>query len=205
MKDYSLWMSSGRDNEEMVFEMCEKSYVKINQADFDFECIINDSNDWQKNVDKTILIRKDVYDIKYGDSVSFEDQSYLITVEREDRDFYWSGKMTRCNNSLTLMSEVRAIVDYDDVGKPIWDTQNIPVFFPSIVKSRNGLADSDIDSKINIPDGSLLIAIGYTDHEELKLDKELAMYNQTYKITHLDYTQVINNTGVIVVQADLVV
>lgn len=104
MKDYNDWYIAATSNhEEKVFDMCNKSQVKINSSTIFYECIINDANEWQENVDAIILIKKSVYsNLKSGDIITSGNENYIVFFKPEDRDFFWSAKMRLCNNTLSF-------------------------------------------------------------------------------------------------------
>lgn len=102
MKNYSSWhIDTSNTHEEKVFDLCKKSQAIINNSTLEYECIINDANEWQNNVDAIILIKKSVYTgIKCGDVITVENKNYIVFFEPEDRDFFWSAKMRLSNNTL---------------------------------------------------------------------------------------------------------
>lgn len=133
MKDYSLWMNDTSYHEEIVFDMCKKDYVKINNSLLEYESIINDANEWQKDIDNIVLIKKDIYEIKCGDVVSYGNHNYLVVFEPEDRDFYWSAKMRRCNNVLKfynnyVLKEVPCIV-----GEGLLSTKTTSLSYSTLI------------------------------------------------------------------------
>lgn len=189
-------------SEEIVFNMAEKSVVKINNSTSDFEGIVNDANEWQKNVDNILLIRKSVYDIQHGDWVTYNSHDYLVIFEPEDRDFFKSAKMRKCNTSLPLSGEPE-LVDTGETdwrGDPIYEeVPGEPIYLPCIVESR--VNAEGVSEAINLPEGTLLITIPFTEHKDLVRDGSITVYGEPYKIYNVDQTQSLNKTGILIISA----
>lgn len=201
MKNYNNWMTTNfNESEDIVFEMSPKTKVNINKSIQEYEAIINDANEWQKNVDEIILIKKDVFNIQFGDYISHDNKVYLIKHLVEDRDFFWSGKIQLCNNTLNIQTgTTKTQTDTDPMGRPIYEETPTYTNFDAIVKSKS--YQSEHNEQINIPDNRLLITIQYNDL--VKKGMDFKMYGSTYLINDIDYTNTINGKGIITLYADM--
>lgn len=158
MKNYNDWYTSTSNNEEKVFDMCQKAQAKINSSIVDYECILNDANEWQQNVDAIILIKKTEYsNIKCGDSIEIDSKNYIVYFEPEDRDFFWSAKMRLCNNTLKFYnrSGISSQTEYHE----------IPCIF------SDGSISQDEGRFMNLPSGHYMVTIpsGTITKSDLKL------------------------------------
>jgi hypothetical protein len=207
MKNYNLWMTTnGNEHEEIVYDMCEKSLVTVKGSIAEYECVINDANEWQKNVDVIALFKKSVYLIQIGDFITESDKTYLTIYETEDRDFYSSAKMRLCNSTLTIPGDTtKTQTGTDWRGAPVYDeTSTSPTLLPCIAESKIYLSQGENQEPINLPNGRILVTIPYTDNSKVNLNFEFEMYGHKYKTTHVDRSQVINNVGILQLTADLI-
>jgi hypothetical protein len=205
MKNYSLWMNTnGSEHEEVAYDMCEKSLVTINDSIAEYECVINDANEWQKKVDVIALFKKSVYLIQIGDFIKQNEKIYLSIFESEDRDFYSSVKMRLCNSTLTIPGDTtKTIVGYDEMGRPIYDETTSPsTTLPCIAESKVYMSQDQ--EPINLPNGRLVVTVPYTNNDKIKLNFEFDMYGNGYEVSHVDSSQVIGTVGILQLTADLV-
>jgi len=150
MKDYKQWTNvDTTSHEEVIFSMCEKAYVNINNSFIKYEGIINDANEWQKNIDSIILIEKSVIIIKMGDRISYDDSDYLIIFEPEDRDFFLSGKMRKCNNILKFYNDFVLIETPCIIGNGGLVTGSIGLDYNTLIDTANNKFTLTIPANIN--------------------------------------------------------
>jgi hypothetical protein len=204
MKNYNLWMNSSDDSEEIVYGLTEKSLIKINNSTVGFECIVNDANEWQKDVDLIWLISKLVYTPSFGDFIEYQSNYYLNVFSPEERETYWSSKARLCNSTYPIKSDkLRTLKGYNHLNKPIYeDVYDIDRLEPCIVESRNYATDTN--AQLIIPNNSVLITIKYQPSDTLKENYEFTLYNNKYKVINIDYTRVINEKGIITLLAERV-
>ena len=194
-------MTTGDNSEEIVYDMSPKTKVTINDSLVEYDAIINDANEWQKNIDEIILIRKDIFNIEFGDYINHDNKTFLIKHEIEDRDFFWTGKMQLCNNTIILQTgTTKTISGYDPMGRPIYAEIPIDSTFPAIVQSRLYLTENN--EQVNIPDGRLHVTVKYND--TIKKGMTFTMYGDKYQINGIDYSNTINGKGTITLFADMV-
>lgn len=211
MKNYNNWMTSSDNSEEIVYDMTEKSLIKINNSESNFESIINDANEWQKDVDLIWLIKKSLYTPYLGDFIEYQGNSYLNVFMSEERITFWSSKARLCNSTYPVKANKTKVLKLDAEGKPVLDKFGDPVYIytdgqitniPCITESS--IIASDENKQLPLPQGQLRITMQYQNIDDIKVNNTFAMYNNTYKIRNIDYTKVINNKGIVVLSVEQV-
>jgi hypothetical protein len=204
MKNYNTWMNSSDNSEEIVFDMCEKSLIKINNSSTEYEIIVNDANEWQKEVDVIWLVKKTIFQPNVGDFIEFEGNKYLNVYISEERETYWSSKARLCNSTYPIkLNKTTVLKGHNQLGKPIKEeVYEIDRLEPCIVETGN--YTSDTDKQLVIPRNTMYITMKYQPSDTLVVNYEFTMYNNKYKIVDIDYTKVINDKGIIKIIAERV-
>jgi hypothetical protein len=204
MKNYNAWMNSSDNSEEIMYDMCEKSLIKINNSSTEYEIIVNDANEWQKEVDVIWLVKKSIFQPNVGDFIEFQGNKYLSVFVPEERETYWSSKARLCNSTYPIkLTKTTVLVGHNTLGKPMYkDSYEIDRQEPCIVESRNYATDTN--AQLIIPNNSVLITIKYQPSDTLVVNYEFTMYNNKYKIVDIDYTKIINEKGIIKILAERV-
>ncbi|MCY9594034.1 hypothetical protein PC41400_08055 [Paenibacillus chitinolyticus] len=173
MKDYSKWMSPNSDSEEILFDLCEKSKVKINDftaGAVSYEAVINDANEWQKDVDLIILIKKSEYNIHCGDYIQANNQCFLVLFSPEDRNFFWSVKVRKCHSLIRWLNETGSI-------------KEIPFLLDNVINSLG----IEMGRVVNLPDEERRILIQRnSDTLKFAKSKRFIFDNRGWKITAID-------------------
>jgi hypothetical protein len=204
MKNYNTWMNSSDNSEEIVFDMCEKSLIKINNFATEYEIIVNDANEWQKDVDVVWLVKKSIFQPNVGDYIEFQGNKYLNVFVPEERETYWSSKGRLCNSTYPIkLNKTTVLKGHNTLGKPITqDVYEIDRLEPCIVETGNYTGDTD--NQLVIPKNTMYITMKYQPSDTIKVNYEFTMYNNKYKIVDIDYTKVINEKGIIKIIAERV-
>jgi hypothetical protein len=204
MKDYSKWTNVQSDSLSLMYDLADKEKIVINDNSVDIECIVNDANEWQKDVDKIFLIKKDVATVYYGDYIKYNNADYLVYFDIEDRDLFWSVKARRCNNIFTIIGDpTKQEIGKTPWGEPIYN--EIPgqkYDYPCIVQSKQPNYDGSTDP-INIIESEITITIKNVANDQLKIDKTFTMFGQQYKIFGFDYTNTYFDKGILHIKARL--
>lgn len=143
------------------------------------------------------LIFKPSTIVSKGDIVELDGAKYLVL------DFIFNeitpkAKMQFCNSTFTLSGETtKTQVGEDYLGRPIYDevvsgSQNIPVIAESRIFNQ-----PTSDSAINLPENKLQVTIQYIDHKDINYGRKFEMYNQKFIIIGIDYTQALNQKGIL--------
>lgn len=211
MKNYNAWMNSSDDSEEIVYGMTEKTLIKINNSPTETESIINDANEWQKDVDLIWLISKSIYTPSFGDFIEYQGNFYLNVFLPEERETYWSSKARLCNSTYPIKSNKTRVLKVDTQGNPVLDKFGDPVYIvnegtitniPCIVESS--IIAADENKQLPLPQGQLRVTLQYQNVEDIQVNKTFTMYNNTYMIRYVDYTKVINDKGIITLSVEQV-
>lgn len=193
-------MAQSSSPENMVFDMAEKSTVKVNNSLTLNEVIINDANEWQKDVDLIWLVKKTHYAPTFGDFIEYSGNHYLSIFPPEEREIFWSSKVRLCNSVFPIQSnKTRDLLGYNPItNEPIYsEYKEVLVEVPCIVESKYSSTNNDGDT-LTIPENELVITMKhYEDAEHVKENFEFEMYNQPYKIANIDSTKVISGKGII--------
>lgn len=145
-----------------------------------------------------------IADIDRGNLIKVTNDTWLITTLPEDNKVYRKAEMKLCNSTFPIQSnKTQVLVGHDSEGRPIYDEQLNETLIPCVVTDK--YYENDLNDKINLPEGRLLIAIQFQSFDMVKENYEFNMYNSRYKIIGIDYTKVVNNKGVLTIQADRVV
>jgi hypothetical protein len=211
MKNYNAWMNSSDNSEEIVYGMADKSLIKINNSPTAIESIINDANEWQKDVDLIWLISKSHYTPSFGDFIEYQSNFYLNVFPPEERATYWSSKARLCNSTYPIKLNKTKTLKVDAQGNPVLDKFGDPIYthsegtttyLPCIVESS--LFASDENKQLPLSEGQLRITLQYQSVNNIKVNNTFTMYNNTYKIRNIDYTKVINNKGIVLLSVEQV-
>jgi hypothetical protein len=207
MKDYSRWMNEGSSAEEVVYDLSAKSQIKINNDEATlYESIINDANEWQKEVDLIWLIKKSLFTPKHGDYITFNGKKYLSVFVPEERDFFWSSKMRLCNSNFPLPgTTTRTKIGNDPrTGRPVYeDVTSPPTLLPCIVESTIYLPNDS--QTIQLPNGKILVTLPYTVNDVIAENKEFEMYGEQYKIVGIDRSQSVDGVGLMILHCERVI
>lgn len=167
------------------------SYTSILLNGVDSDAIVNKSD---KHDEKVILFRPNTK-VLLGDEISIGNKTYLLTEVFEDA-IYVKGIGKLCNSTFRILSgKKRVIIGQNDLGRPEYDdTYEIDKLVPCIVEDRYFYTNTD--EQLPLPEGRLIISMQYQVADNLKIDSLFEMYNETYKITDINYTSVIEGKGI---------
>lgn len=177
--------------------------IKVPIDGIDKDVIINQG---RTSLEKTILLKPDD-SIDKGSLVNIDGQFYLV-VDFDTNKVYPIAKTKMCNTTLKLSFGSERTLARDSEGKIITDDYGRPEYIyeestkdePCIVEMKNfKLTDTE---KLLVPEDSVLIMIKYQDADNLKVNSTIVLYDDEFKITHIDKTQVINNKGLLLITAE---
>ncbi|MEM5009248.1 hypothetical protein WKH57_00875 [Niallia taxi] len=152
-----------------------------------------------------------IANLERGNNLLIDGQDWLITTIPEDNKIYRKADMKICNSFFPAITDKTRVLKRDANGNIVYDKVGDPVYtwmggesfsIPCIVESS--IKDKESNNQLNLPDGRLTVSMKYQAISNVKLNETFKMYSNTYKITHIDLTQVINGIGIMVVTADIV-
>lgn len=157
----------------------------------------------KQSEDKKLLFKPDTV-INKGAVVVMNNKNYLVTdfLSEGINSIYPTAQLKLCNSIYTIVTQPK-IIGYDSLDNPIYDsTSPTNTDIPCIVESS--IPSDSTYQAINLPENRLKITIPYTINSEIAIDKEFNMYNATYKIKGIDYTQSINQVGLMILTGERV-
>lgn len=172
--------------------------VQINDQDVGVRLIDEDTSS-----KKSVLFRPDTLS-NIGDLIFHKNHNWILT-DFIDNDIFPKGSLEKCNYSLSINPPpTKTLKGHDSVGRPVYEeTNGTPLLLPCIVETSFYHKD-DKDTPIILPKGNIRVTLSYLDNSELKIGQTITVYNEKYKIVGVDLTSVINNIGIIKLNAEKV-
>lgn len=174
--------------------------VMINNSPF--EAIVVQS---KKSEDKQMLLLPDTQ-IDIGSIALVSGVNYLVFdfLGEGIHDIYPTATLKRCNSTFPIQSnKTKVLKGHNEFGKPLYEeTYAINKLEPCVVESKNYSFDSN--DQLSLPENTILISLKYQQSDTITLNVEFDMYNTKYKIVNMDYTNIINEKGIIKITAERV-
>jgi hypothetical protein len=164
--------------------------VYINASAIFTEVWIVDDSD-TKELKKLIML-PDI-SLNTGDLITWNGDRWLTLIV-DNGEIQDSGSIQKCNAQITITTETIIYDGTDSLGRPIPVSTPSTTNYDCIVKSKTRIS-GDKDLVVNIPDGRVLISMSYDSSLNLDTKYEFKLYNQTWKITEVDYTNVDMNSN----------
>lgn len=176
--------------------------VQINGVDTDL--IITNYSTSKTSFDFKQVASKTKDVLTLGDIINFKSFKWLVVVPpNESNQIYDSVIMQKCNQTLTLKTgESEEIVGYNDMGQPIIETNPTYTSWDCIADDK--ILSVDFENPINLPDGQIAVTISYPIDFDIVENLEFSMWGKDYKIIGVDYSRVIDSTGVLIITAERV-
>lgn len=144
--------------------------------------------------------------INIGDVVEFDNRTWIIT-DVQLNELYPSAKIGQCNYKLKYQIGVTKVkTGVDAMGRPTYT--ETPTYVdplqPCIINTQ--IQSVGLNADVNLPKERLIITLTYNSNSKLiKENDVLNINNRNYKVTHFNYTHVINEVGILDVYADRIV
>ncbi|MBL4950988.1 hypothetical protein JK635_01880 [Neobacillus sp. YIM B02564] len=182
---------------------------KILINDIEYDVLITQEN---KSEDKKLLFKPETV-IDIGSVVKWKNSYFLVTdfIGNEINEIYPIATIKLCNNRLSIKTIDTKEIKKDLEGNPILNKFGDPIYItkegklidiPCIV--QNTITSGDENKQFPLPQGSLYITLQYQKNEEIQINKTLRMYNNIYKIRNIDYTNVIDEKGIMILLVEQV-
>lgn len=151
-----------------------------------------------KNPNNKKIIMQPNDSISVGDLITFANSKIWLVMDVEkDNEIGESGLIEMCNTIITIEAGVvETIIGYDALGRPV--VSSTPTFdeFPCIVKSRTRIT-TEYDMPINLPDGRIYVSMQYNPSVKIDIQSDVILYGHNHKVIEMDYTRVVDNSGVL--------
>lgn len=182
--------------------------VKVNGIDT--EVRINDvtSISRGRNIDpvryvgKYLLFRPNTK-VNVGDIVELDNLSWLIT-DYQLNDIYPNAKISQCNNTLKYkIGTSKVQTGKDALGRPVYSTIDTYVDPPQPCIINTQIQSVGLNNQIDLPKERLIITLTYNDNSKtIQINDEFMVNGSQYKVTHFDFTHVVNGIGLLDIYAD---
>jgi hypothetical protein len=147
-------------------------------------------------------------DVRRGNVYTYENQAWLTVSFPEDYQIYKKAEIRICNNLFPIKQDEMRDLLRDADGNPILDgrgrpqyiTKTVDITAPCIVDSRYSFTRGE--QQIVLAEDRIEVVVGYVESENLKLNFEFKMYGDTYKVKNIDYSNVINGEGILIISAE---
>lgn len=150
-------------------------------------------------------------EINRGSLVTCDNENWLVTTIPNNNGVFKKGEIQLCNSTFPIQTDETSILLTDDEGNPILDIYNDeqfiaiggePIDVPCIVETSYSTKDDNV--QLPLPDNSIKVTIQYNNSSCIALNYEFEMYDETYKISHIDKSKVINEVGLLIITAKVV-
>lgn len=190
--------------EEMLTHSPESYVVTVNNEKNIRAIIQSRASD---STEKKLLTH--INEIFLGDLIKHKNNDWLVVEFVDDNKMHSTTTIKLCNATFPIKYNKRKVLLTDGEGKPILDQLGRPVYReeyevekdePCVVetKTTNSLLHT---GQIQLPNGQIQITLKYQPSDTIKLNYEFEMFNDSYKIIDIDYTNVIHNKGVVIIRA----
>lgn len=144
-----------------------------------------------------------IEDIERGNVLKQGDMNWLVTTLPEDNKIYRKAEMRLCNSTFPIQTNsTKVLVGYDDYNRPEFEEVANVNHVPCIVETKyfyRGMND-----QITLPQDSIMVTLQYNESDNIETNQEFEMYKSKFKITHIDYSKVINGKGIIIISGERV-
>ncbi len=136
-----------------------------------------------------------------GSLIKYKDEFYILLSKDED-ELVLFGDMEECNNTIKIQKEEakEELVGYDQDGRPHYKEVVNFEDEPCIV--RDTYYSTSENAQLPLPNGKLEITIKYQPMLNIDVNKEIIMYEKNYKITDINYVNVIDGVGYVKINAE---
>lgn len=136
--------------------------------------------------------------INIGEIVKIDNTFWIVTDFRSDNPLFPKAKINMCNYELSVPTGVTKIDtgQKDSLGRPVYKTENTYSYPHCFVRSY--LANGGLNQAINLPSDTMYITLKYDDvSKNIKEDDIFTLYERTYKVVSIDFSNVIHDIGCI--------
>ncbi|WP_436580077.1 hypothetical protein [Heyndrickxia oleronia] len=166
----------------------------------DTKVVFYDKYDGRSDVKKIIGY---VEDIELGNLFKINDENWLVITYPEDNRVYHKAEIQLCNSTFPIESDkTEVLIGYDDYGRPEYDYQILTKDEPCIVETKYYF--NNRNEQITLPEDRVMISMKYQKATNIATNKEFDLYESRFRITFIDYSQVINGKGIMTITGERV-
>lgn len=151
--------------------------------------------------DKTILFKPDV-DISKGAICEIGSNFYILKDFQGEgiHDIYPTATAKLCNSKFPVKrNKTRISLGVDADGRPVTiDSYAEEYLEPCIAETTYPSVDGN--SQLPLPEGNINITMKYQLADNIVVNQNFEMYGQTYEIVNIDYTNVVNDKGIMIIR-----
>lgn len=135
--------------------------------------------------------------LNLGEIIFFDDLYWIVTDFNSDNPLYPKAKLFMCNYTLPVVTGTTKVkTGTDSLGRPVYSTQNAYSYLHCFVRSY--MTNSGLNQAINLPSDTMYITLKYDDISKLiKEDDQFVIYDRTYKVTSIDFSNTLDKIGLI--------
>lgn len=165
---------------------------------------------WDANTETKKVIGH-IADIELGNLFKIDELNWLVTTFPEDNKIYRKAEIRLCNSTFPIESNKTSVLKRDENGDIVRDRYGRPVMIesggeiiqePCIVET--GYYFNNRNEQITLPEDRVLVTLKYQEAPNVNENVRFEMYKSRFKITHIDYTKVINGKGVMTITGERV-
>ncbi|MCM3110034.1 hypothetical protein [Lederbergia lenta] len=217
MKDYSNYHNINtnakfaHDGELMLNEILENGFES-------YDAILN--NDKQIRIVMTSKYASEgelrgvighISDIERGSLLEIEGNQWLIFSLPDDNKIFRKANIRLCNSTFRLEFDKTTVLMRDEEGNLVLDKYERPIPIevegkvvdePCIVESKYYF--NNRNEQITLPEDRILVSMKYQEVNNIGINKEFDLYKSKFRITFIDYSKVVNGTGVMTLTGERV-
>lgn len=151
----------------------------------------------KKNENKKLIFPPDTK-VDIGSVVKIKDYHYLIMNFLGDgiNEVYPTAELKLCNSTFPIESDkFPVLLGYDKFKRAITDEVSNVKDEPCIVETKYYF--NNRNEQITLPEDRIMVTLKYQESSSITVNHEFPMYNSRFRITHVDYSKVVNGKGII--------
>jgi hypothetical protein len=151
------------------------------------------------------MILKPNTSVNIGDMIELDGQFWMVSDYVSDNYLFPKAKIDKCNFELQLKTgETKTLKGYDNLKRPVYDIK--PTYTNIHCILRTTLSSVQLNQAVNIPQGQVYITMQYNDiAKSVKENDEFDLYDRQYKVVGMDFSNIVNGVGCIMLFAERVV
>lgn len=158
----------------------------------------------KKGENKKVIFKPNTR-IDIGSVIKFKENVFLAIDFLGDGiyEVYPTATLKICNSTFPIESDkTEVLIGYDDYGRPEYDYQILTKDEPCIVETKYYF--NNRNEQITLPEDRVMISMKYQKATNIATNKEFDLYESRFRITFIDYSQVINGKGIMTITGERV-
>lgn len=193
------------NDEKAIFERSLNSFaaseVYINNSSEITKVMIREKYD---SNGEQLKIQARVNEISRGDIINYRGDYWMVTSIPESDEVFAKAMISYCGSNFPYYEKGEKVLVVDKNGKPVLNIYGdeqykeatpINIDIPCFIDSS--FFNKDTNTQLPIIDGSIYITIPYNKDRKISYNYEFKMFENKYKISYIDYSNVSKNQGII--------